>query len=151
MKVKKHKVKLSLRRLRKASEFKEDMVSKISEFLEIPGELVGNNTKITLVANRYLYLEGKYKIADYYNYYIRIITEKYAINLSGKDSAVTAVFDMRSAESSILNGAEYGIEASIITTIVLALALGVLLISFRHRVLLCKKELLAGQMSKRAG
>ena len=107
MKVKKHKVKLSLRRLRKASEFKEDMVSKISEFLEIPGELVGNNTKITLVANRYLYLEGKYKIADYYNYYIRIITEKYAINLSGKDLEIKEMKDIELVIEGAIESLEY--------------------------------------------
>lgn len=61
------------------------------------------------------------------------------LNLSGKDAAVTAVFDMRSVGRNILNGAEYGIEASILTTVVLALALGILLICFRHRVLLYKR------------
>ncbi len=61
------------------------------------------------------------------------------LNLSGKDAAVTAVFDMRTVGSNILNGAGYGIEASILTTVVLTLALGVLLICFRRRVLLCKR------------
>lgn len=61
------------------------------------------------------------------------------LNLSGKDAAVTAVFDMRSVGRNILNGAEYGIEASILTTVVLALALGILLICFRRRVQLCKR------------
>lgn len=102
----------------------------------------------SLITHRFKSVWAACGLHSVWNYILYSIL---GLNLSGKDSAVTAVFDMRSAESSILNGAEYGIEASIITTIVLALALGVLLISFRHRVLLCKKELLAGQMSKRAG
>lgn len=85
MKVKKHKVRMSLRKLRKPNIFREDMVNKIAEFLEIPTELVGNNIKITLVGNKYLYLEGKYQIADYYAYYIRILTNKYAVNITGEN------------------------------------------------------------------
>ena len=42
------------------------------------------------------------------------------LNLSGNDEIVASVFDMRSVGSNILNGGEYGIEASIITTAVLA-------------------------------
>ena len=51
------------------------------------------------------------------------------LNLSGNDDTVTAIFDVRTAGSSILNGAEYGIEASIITTAVLALAAGILFLT----------------------
>lgn len=44
------------------------------------------------------------------------------LNVSGKDETVTAVFNMRSVGKNIWNGGEYGIEASIITTVVLAIA-----------------------------
>ena len=44
------------------------------------------------------------------------------MNLSGKDETVTAVFDIQSIGKNIWNGGEYGIEASIITAVVLALA-----------------------------
>lgn len=44
------------------------------------------------------------------------------LNLSGKDETVTAIFNMQSVGKNIWNGGEYGIEASIITTVVLALA-----------------------------
>ena len=44
------------------------------------------------------------------------------MNLSGNDETVTAVFKMQSVGKNILNGGEYGIEASLITTVVLALA-----------------------------
>lgn len=50
------------------------------------------------------------------------------LDLSGNNEAVSAVFDMQSLGNSILNGGDYGIEASILTTAVLAIAAVVLLI-----------------------
>ena len=44
------------------------------------------------------------------------------LNLSGKDETVTAIFNMQSVGNNIWNGGAYGIEASLITTVVLALA-----------------------------
>ncbi|MCR5286865.1 MAG: CPBP family intramembrane metalloprotease [Saccharofermentans sp.] len=61
-----------------------------------------------------------------WNYILFVVM---GLNLSGNDETVTAVFDVRTAGSSILNGAEYGIEASIITTAVLALAAGILFLT----------------------
>lgn len=56
------------------------------------------------------------------------------LNLSGKDGSVIAVFDMSSVGSNVLNGADYGIEASIITTGVLAVALGIMVFLFRKEL-----------------
>ena len=58
------------------------------------------------------------------------------LNLSGKDEIVTAIFDVRTAGSNVLNGAVYGIEASIVTTVVLAFAV---VICFA----LCRKDAVA--------
>lgn len=44
------------------------------------------------------------------------------LNLSGKDETVTAIFNMQSVGNNIWNGGAYGIEASIVTTMVLAIA-----------------------------
>lgn len=44
------------------------------------------------------------------------------LNLSGNDETVAAVFNLQSANENILNGGEYGIEASVVTTAVLAVA-----------------------------
>ena len=49
-----------------------------------------------------------------------ILSSILGLNLSGNDEIVATVFDMSSVGSNILNGGEYGIEASIITTAVLA-------------------------------
>lgn len=56
------------------------------------------------------------------------------LNLSGKDERVNAVFDMSSSGSNILNGADYGIEASIITTVVLAVAAGILIVLLKDKL-----------------
>ena len=44
------------------------------------------------------------------------------LNLSGKDETVTAIFNMQSVGNNIWNGGAYGIEESIVTTVVLAIA-----------------------------
>ena len=43
------------------------------------------------------------------------------LNLSGNDETVTAIFNMQSVGENIWNGGVYGIEASIITTVVLTM------------------------------
>lgn len=53
------------------------------------------------------------------------------LNLSGNDETVTAIFKMQSVGKNVWNGGEYGIEASAITTVVLALAAA--LIWYRSR------------------
>lgn len=55
------------------------------------------------------------------------------LNLSGKDETVTAVFYMKSVGKNIWNGGEYGIEASVITAVVLALAAALLWYGNRKR------------------
>ena len=44
------------------------------------------------------------------------------LNVSGKDETVTAIFNLKSVGENIWNGGAYGIESSLITTVVLALA-----------------------------
>ena len=53
------------------------------------------------------------------------------LNLSGNDEIVAAVFDMRSAGDSLINGGIYGIEASVVTTAVLGAALGLCIVFYR--------------------
>ena len=53
------------------------------------------------------------------------------LNLSGIDGRVASVFDMTSFGSNILNGGEYGIEASIITTMVLSVSIVIIFIFSR--------------------
>lgn len=60
------------------------------------------------------------------------------LNLSGKDETVTAIFNMQSVGENIWNGGAYGIEASVITTVVLALAAA--LIWYMNRKKIDKRE-----------
>ncbi len=53
------------------------------------------------------------------------------LNLSGIDETVASVFNMTSVGSNILNGGEYGIEASIITTAVLSVSIAVIYVFSR--------------------
>lgn len=54
------------------------------------------------------------------------------LNLSGNDGTVTAVFNVQSIGENIWNGGAYGIEASIITTFVLAIAVVLILAFYRN-------------------
>ena len=57
-----------------------------------------------------------------HSFWNAILYSVLGLNLSGNDENVTAIFNMQSVGKNIWNGGEYGIEASIITTVVLAVA-----------------------------
>ena len=93
MRIKKHKGLINMRKIKKEKGNKEKMVDRIADFLEMPEELVGDNTKITLVDNKYLYLEGKNQIIDYYDHYIKVKTKKVIITLDGKKMEIKEIND----------------------------------------------------------
>ena len=51
------------------------------------------------------------------------------MNLSGNDEIKGSIFDMRSVGNNILNGGIYGIEASIITSIVLTVTIVIMIVT----------------------
>ena len=55
------------------------------------------------------------------------------MNLSGNGEIKAAVFDMRSVGNNILNGGIYGIEASVVTTIVLAVTVIILFVIINRK------------------
>lgn len=57
-----------------------------------------------------------------HSFWNAILYSVLGLNLSGNDETVTAIFNMKSVGENIWNGGEYGIEASLITSIVLASA-----------------------------
>lgn len=104
VKIRRHKPLVNIRKIKKAGSSKERMVNKIADFLEMPEELVGDNTKITLVDNKYLYLEGNNQIIDYYDHYIKIKTKKVTITLDGKKMDIKEINDKELViEGEILN------------------------------------------------
>jgi len=104
VKIKKHKSLININKIRKIKESREKMVDRIANFLEMPEELVGDNTKITLIDNKYLYLEGKNQIIDYYDHYIKIKTKRVIITLDGKKMEIKEINDNELViEGEILN------------------------------------------------
>lgn len=104
MRIKKHKSNINIRKIKKVNGNKEKMVDRIADFLEMPEELVGHNTKITLVENQYLYLEGSNQIIDYYDHYIKIKTKKVTITLDGRKMEIKEINDNELViEGEILN------------------------------------------------
>ena len=57
-----------------------------------------------------------------HSFWNAILYSVLGLNLSGNDETVTAIFNLQSVGENVWNGGMYGIEASVITTVVLALA-----------------------------
>ena len=62
-----------------------------------------------------------------------ILYNIFGMNLSGNGEIKAAVFDMRSVGNNILNGGIYGIEASVVTTIVLAVTVIILFVIINRK------------------
>lgn len=69
-----------------------------------------------------------------HSFWNAILYSVLGLNLSGKDEKVASIFNMQSVGKSIWNGGEYGIEASIITTVVLAFAVALLWYMNRKKI-----------------
>lgn len=85
MKIKKHKSNVNIKAIKKINYAKETIKDRLSEFLEMPREITKSNIKITIINNKYLYLEGSNKIEDYYEHYIKIKTDVSTIVIDGKE------------------------------------------------------------------
>lgn len=57
-----------------------------------------------------------------HSFWNTILSSVLGLNLSGNNETVTAIFNLQSIGKNIWNGGKYGIEASVITTAVLAIA-----------------------------
>ena len=68
-----------------------------------------------------------------HSFWNAILYSVLGLNLSGNDETVAAIFSIRSAGKNLFNGGEYGIEASIITTIVLGLAAVLLYVTNKRK------------------
>lgn len=93
MKVKKHKPIVSINKIKKISRINDKYRDKVTSFLEIPQELIGDNTRISIVDNKMIYLEGNNKIEDYYEHYIKIKTKKKTVIVDGKNMLIREMGD----------------------------------------------------------
>lgn len=73
----------------KISEVKERFI----ETLELPKELSSDFSRITMIENSQILIEGKNNIVDYYDNYIKIQTKNVYIILDGKNLKINEITD----------------------------------------------------------
>lgn len=66
---------------------------KFSDFLELPIETIKKTTKITIIENFDILIEGYEKIIDYYDNYIKIKTCNIIIVIDGKNLDIKEITD----------------------------------------------------------
>lgn len=93
MKVRKHKGIIDFKKFKKVGKIKDKYKERITRFLEIPQELVGNGTRMSIVENQMVFLEGKNKIEDYYSHFIKIKTSNHTIIIDGKNMEIKGMED----------------------------------------------------------
>lgn len=81
-----------------------------------------------------IYFQSIWAACGLHSFWNAILYCILGLNLSGKAETVTAIFNMQSVSNNIWNGGAYGIEASGITTVVLALTAAMIWYMNRKRV-----------------
>lgn len=66
---------------------------KISDFLELPKEVMLNSTKITCIENSSILIEGYQKIIDYYDNYIKLKSNSMDIVIDGENLDIVEITD----------------------------------------------------------
>ena len=77
-----------------SKEKKEKVRDRINKVLELPVEVMGNSLKVNIIDNAYILIEGKTKVADYYDNYIKIKTDDYTITLDGENLSIKEISDV---------------------------------------------------------
>lgn len=103
---KKHKFSFSLKKLKKITP-NTKMLEKISEFLEIPEEMVSSRTKVTMIDNKVIYMEGKNKIDDFDKTYIKVNTDNCIIVVQGNNLDIKEAKDLELCIEGKINSIEY--------------------------------------------
>ena len=76
-----------------------------------------------------LYFKSIWAACGFHSIWNFILYNIFGMNLSGNDEIKAAIFDMRSVGNNILNGGIYGIEASIVTSIVLTVTIVIMIVT----------------------
>lgn len=66
---------------------------KFSYFLELPEEVISKSTKITIINNNNILIEGYKQIVDYYDDYIKIKTNSLEIVIDGRNLDIKEITD----------------------------------------------------------
>lgn len=72
---------------------KEKIRDRINEVLELPSYVMGNSLRANVIDNNYILIEGKTKVIDYFDNYIKIKAEKYSIAIDGKNLTIKEISD----------------------------------------------------------
>ncbi len=80
-----------------------------------------------------LYYKSIWAACGFHSIWNFILYNIFGMNLSGNGEIKAAVFDMRSVGNNILNGGIYGIEASVVTAIVLAVTVIILFVIINRK------------------
>ena len=94
--LKKKDKKIISNRLRDSLKIRNKIYStkeKISEFLELPREVMLKSTKITSIENSNILIEGYQKIIDYYDNYIKIKANNIDIVIDGENLDIAEITD----------------------------------------------------------
>lgn len=67
--------------------------NKFSDFLELPPEVANNSTKITVIEDTNVLIEGYKQIIDYYDDYIKIKTANIDVVVDGKNLDIKEIND----------------------------------------------------------
>ncbi len=66
---------------------------RVSDFLELPKEVISKITKITTIENNNVLIEGYQKIVDYYDDYVKIKANDMYIMIDGKELDIQEITD----------------------------------------------------------
>lgn len=80
-----------------------------------------------------LYYKSIWAACGFHSIWNFILYNIFGMNLSGNDEIKAAVFDMRLVGNNILNGGIYGIEASVVTALVLAVTVIILFVIINRK------------------
>ena len=69
------------------------MKEKVSTFLELPKEVIQNSTKITIIEDENILIEGYKKIVDYYDNYIKIKANNMYVVIDGTNLDIEEITD----------------------------------------------------------
>lgn len=77
----------------KVSEKINSTKERVSDFLELPKEVMSKITKITAIEDKNILIEGYQKIVDYYDDYIKIKANSIDIIIDGKGLDIQEITD----------------------------------------------------------
>ncbi len=71
----------------------DEAKNKFSDFLELPPEVANNSTKISIIEDSDVLIEGYKQIIDYYEDYIKIRTQNLDVVIDGKGLDIKEITD----------------------------------------------------------